>query len=114
MNIAAQIKRFREYATEQKFDAEVRMLATHLMIAFQIAPLERNLVDATSGTKFVTTICADNAELVYFWVRQQACCASCVRQLCVKKLQKDFVYSLLKLAPPLQHARLRAVSNTQA
>ena len=91
----------KELVTEREFNRKVRMMTTHLLTSLKINPFERLLVQAGRDKT-----CSDNAEMVYSWVKQQACCASCIREMSFQKLQKDFVNELLNLAKaPVSNVR---------
>ena len=96
-----QSKMDKELVTEREFNRKVRMMSTHLLTSLKINPFERQLVQAGRDKT-----CSDNAEMVYSWVKQQACCASCIREMSFQKLQKDFVNELLNLAKtPVSNVR---------
>lgn len=81
---------YRRYELEKEFNRKVRNLSVHLITAFYINPTGRELVIASH-----TLNCADNSEFVYRWVKRRACCASCIKVLSFKKLQREFVADLL-------------------
>jgi hypothetical protein len=96
-----QSKMDKELVIEREFNRKVRMMSTHLLTSLKINPFERQLVQAGRDKT-----CSDNAEMVYSWVKQQACCASCIREMSFQKLQKDFVNELLNLAKtPVSNVR---------
>lgn len=96
-----QSKMDKELVIEREFNRKVRMMSTHLLTSLKINPFERQLVQAGRDKT-----CSDNAEMVYSWVKQQACCASCIREMIFQKLQKDFVNELLNLAKtPVSNVR---------
>jgi len=96
-----QSKMDKELVIEREFNRKVRMMATHLLTSLKINPFERQLVQAGRDKT-----CSDNAEMVYSWVKQQACCASCIREMSFQKLQKDFVNEFLKHAKaPVSNVR---------
>lgn len=96
-----QSKMDKELVIEREFNRKVRMMSTHLLTSLKINPFERQLVQAGRDKT-----CSDNAEMVYSWVKQQTCCASCIREMSFQKLQKDFVNELLNLAKtPVSNVR---------
>lgn len=96
-----QSKMDKELVIEREFNRKVRMMSTHLLTSLKINPFERQLVQAGRDKTS-----SDNAEMVYSWVKQQACCASCIREMSFQKLQKDFVNELLNLAKtPVSNVR---------
>jgi hypothetical protein len=88
-----QSKMDKELVIEREFNRKVRVMTTHLLTSLKINPFDQQLVQASRDNAF-----SDNAEMVYSWVKQQACCASCIREMSFQKLQKDFVNELLNLA----------------
>lgn len=74
-------RRFRRYTSH---------LAISLMASLNIDPLG-NLLVAACGTGKE----ADNAEAVLFWLRNYACCPSCILTLSFSQMQRKFVRFLL-------------------
>ncbi len=85
-----QSKMDKELVTVREFNRKVRMISTHLLTSLMIDPLGRQLLQVAQDQA-----CSDNAEMVYRWVKQKACCASCIKVMSFQKLQKDFVRELL-------------------
>ena len=82
---------FRDFMQNKKFRAQVRNLATSLITALRISPHGRELVSVCGqGGE------ADNCEAVFAWVKNEACCASCIKVLDFKALQRRFVRYLLE------------------
>jgi hypothetical protein len=81
---------FREFMVQKEFRRKVRLLTTSLITALQIDPRGNQLVNVCG-----TGVEADNCEAVYWWVQQEACCASCIRVLDFKQLQRRLVHFLL-------------------
>ncbi|WP_215399279.1 hypothetical protein [Rheinheimera oceanensis] len=87
---------YKAYIVEKHFNRRVGELTTLLITALFIDPHAKTLVGTCgSGTE------KDNAAVIYSWVRQQACCASCILELDVKTLQRRLVRYLLDIA--VQH-----------
>ena len=83
-------REFRVFMVEKQFRKKVRTLTTYLITALNINPHGRELVGICGqGGE------ADNTEAIYTWVKQEACCASCIRELTLTVLQKRFVRFLL-------------------
>ena len=81
---------FRDFMLNKRFRAQVRNLATSLITALQINPHGRELVSVCGqGGE------ADNCEAVFQWVKREVCCASCIKELDFKALQRRFVRFLL-------------------
>lgn len=82
---------FRDFMQNKKFRAQVRNLATSLITALQINSHGRELVSVCGqGDE------ADNCEAVFAWVKREACCSSCIKELDFKLLQRRFVRFLLE------------------
>ena len=81
---------YKTYLVQKQFDNRVRELATLLITALYIDSSSRSLVAACGKPG-----APDNATAVYHWVRQQACCASCIMELDLKTVQKRLVRLLL-------------------
>ena len=80
------------YMVKKHFHQRVGELTTFLITALYIDPHAKTLVGACGvGTE------KDNAAAIYNWVRQQACCASCILELDVKTLQRRLVRHLLDI-----------------
>ena len=74
-------RRFRRYTSH---------LAVSLMASLNIDPLGNLLVSACGTGKE-----ADNAEAVLYWLRNYACCPSCILTLSFSQMQRKFVRFLL-------------------
>ncbi|MEH8018938.1 hypothetical protein MN202_16975 [Rheinheimera muenzenbergensis] len=82
---------FRDFMLNKRFRGQVRNLATSLITALRINPHGRELVSVCGqGGE------ADNCEAIFSWVKHEACCASCIKVLDFKALQRRFVRFLLE------------------
>lgn len=81
---------YKAFMVEKNFRKKVRNLTTSLITALQIDPYGREFIKVCGqGNE------ADNSEAIYHWVKDEACCASCIKVLSFQKLQRRFVRLLL-------------------
>ncbi|CAM3952891.1 hypothetical protein [Rheinheimera salexigens] len=81
----------KNFIVQKQFHRQVRELTTFLITALKINPYDRNLVSACGeGTEH------DNCEAVYHWLKQEACCVSCIKAIDMYEIQRRFVRFLLE------------------
>lgn len=85
-----QTREFKAHLLNKTLNQQVKRMAVYLMTTLFIDPHSDQLAAAIQPD-----IPQDNAELVLAWVREQVCCASCMREVEFKALQRDFVRWLL-------------------
>lgn len=90
MIVIEQTRQFKQLQLTQRYRHQTRQLATYLITALFIDPNGNQLAAMISPEQPV-----NNTELVLNWVRQEVCCASCLRGVDFKELQCDFVRWLL-------------------
>lgn len=82
---------FRDFMLNKRFRSHVRNLTVSLIAVLKINPHGRELVSVCGqGGE------ADNCEAIFAWVKNEACCASCIKVLDFKALQRRFVRFLLE------------------
>lgn len=84
---------YQEYMLQKSFRKKVRALSIFLMTSLYIAPYERQLVGLFSDGNE-----ADNAEVIFNWIREQACCPSCLKSIDATEIQKRLIQHLLAKA----------------
>jgi|GEM_PF-2339472 len=85
-----QTQQYKHFQLTQRYQHQTRHLATYLITALFIDPNSRQLSVMITPDQPI-----DNTELVLKWVRKEVCCASCLRGVDFKELQRDFVRWLL-------------------
>ncbi|MDP5132366.1 MAG: hypothetical protein NWQ54_15880 [Paraglaciecola sp.] len=82
---------FRDFMMHKKFRATVRHLTASLITALKINPHGREFVSVCGqGNE------ADNCEAIFFWVKNEVCCASCLKEQDFKALQRKLIRYLLE------------------
>lgn len=90
MIVIEQTRQFKQLQLTQHYQRQTRHLATYLITALFIDPNGRQLSVMITPDQPI-----NNTELVLNWVRKEVCCASCLRVMDFKELQRDFVRWLL-------------------
>jgi hypothetical protein len=81
---------YKSYLVEKHFRKKIRNLTTALITVLCINPHGRELVEVCGlGSE------SDNTEAIYGWVKNEVCCASCVKEFSFAALQRRFVRFLL-------------------
>lgn len=85
-----QTSMYKAFMVEKNFRKKVRNLTASLIAVLQIDPYGREFIPVCGqGNE------ADNSEAIYHWVKNEACCASCIKVLSFQKLERCFVHFLL-------------------
>ena len=90
MIVIEQTQQFKHFQLMQRYQRQTRQLATYIVTALFIEPRGGQLSAMITHDQSI-----DNTEFVLNWVRQEVCCASCLRDADFKELQRGFVHFLL-------------------